>query len=363
MTAKLEDLRVYAWQIASLPPTSLLALEAEIGSVFGWSQDAAVATCQRYEVITLAPPAAVSAHHTYAGRDALLHLARLAAGLESLVLGETEVMGQVRRSLASAGSCLRRVVAPAIAAARLLRREAAFQTHAGHALDMALALAGVAPAGSLLVVGGGPMGRRVAERGAELGFQVTLVARRPLPLPRSVQYQPFSKLAALPPADVLVTCLGRGAPQMGSADLPPVRRLAVDFGTPRNLKPELKAPVVRLADLLTAQHHDGLEPRRQALEARLRDLLDAQVAMAQPGSPLGELRQEVERIRRRELLRTLRLHPELPPDKLDAITRSLVNQIFHRPSLRLRRAEDPALMETVAALFRARDVEEEDEGR
>jgi glutamyl-tRNA reductase len=79
--------------------------------------------------------------------------------------------------------------------------------------------------------------------------------------------------------------------------------------------------------------------------------------MVLPGSPLGALREEVERIRQRELMRTLRLHPELPPEKVDAITRSLVNQIFHHPSQRLRRSENPELAEAVVALFRSKTRE------
>jgi glutamyl-tRNA reductase len=100
------------------------------------------------------------------------------------------------------------------------------------------------------------------------------------------------------------------------------------------------------------------DARRRDLEERLRAILAAQLALRRPGSPLGALREEVERIRQRELLRSLRLHPELPAEKLDAITRSLVNQIFHRPSLRLRDSEDVDLAEAVAALFQPASREE-----
>jgi glutamyl-tRNA reductase len=64
------------------------------------------------------------------------------------------------------------------------------------------------------------------------------------------------------------------------------------------------------------------------------------------------LRSEIERIRQRELMRSLRLHPDLPPDTLDTITRSLINKIFHGPTQRLRQAADPELADALAALFR-----------
>ena len=358
----LEHLHIYGWLTASMTPTNLMALEAEIGSLFGWDDGVPIVTCQRYELVTLLPCAAVAADQALSGPEALLHLARLAAGLESLVLGETEVLGQVRQALSKASPDLRRIVAPAVAAARILRREAGFEAHAGHALDAALSHAGLKARGDLLVVGGGPMGRRVAERGSELGFAVTLVARRPPPLPQGIRYQPFSRLASLDAADILVTCLGRRAPQLAACELPPIRRAAIDFGTPRNLKPDLQAPITTLADVVDAGRKGRAgEERRRTLDARLRELLAAQVGMVRPGSPLGALREEVERIRQRELMRSVQLHPDLPPEKLDAITRSLVNQIFHRPSLRLRRTEDPALAEVVAALFRPGDQEENDD--
>jgi len=359
--ARLDDLHIYAWETASQTPVALLALEAEIGSLFNWADGVAIVTCQRYEIASLTSGRPDIAPVCYRGVEALLHLSRLAAGLESLVLGEPEVLGQVRRAFSAAPSDMRRLIAPAIAAARSLRGEQSFSQHAGHALDLALLHAGLAPQGSLAVIGGGPMGRRVAERADALGFKTTLVARRPPPLPVQVQYCPFSALPDLTETDVLVTCLGRAAPQMAAADLPHVRRLAIDLGTPRNLKDDLAVPVVTLAALLAAQRGAGPDAaERSRLGAKLRELLEARLAMNLPDSPLGSMREEVELIRQRELTRSLRLHPDLPPEKLDTITRTLVNQIFHRPSRRLRQSGDLDLATALADLFRKAAQEDAD---
>jgi glutamyl-tRNA reductase len=305
----------------------------------------------------------MSAARAYRGIDAMRHLARLASGLESLVLGEPEILGQVRGAFASAPSQLRHVVAPAISASRALRREADFTRHAGYSLDLALAHAGVEPGGTLLTLGGGPMGRRIADRAAQLGFDVTVVARRPLPLPAGVDYKPFSMLADLGPTDVIVACLGATAPQIGPEDLPAVRRLAVDLGTPRNLKHGISAPLVTLSDLVDAHRKAPLDaPQRLELSERLDEMLSTRLAMAGADSPLGSLRNEVERIRMRELTRSMRLHPELPAETLDTITRSLVNQIFHRPSLRLRQTDDQELAAAFAALFQPHNQEEPHDG-
>lgn len=351
--ASVDDLRVYAWETASLTPTRLLALEAEVGSLFEWSEGIPIVTCQRYELVAMSGDRAELAPQSFQGAAALVHLSKLAAGLESLVLGEAEVLGQVRTAFSAAPPELRRLIAPAIAAARSLRAEAAFNRHAGHALDLAIDHTRMEASGSLLVVGGGPMGRRVAERAHALGFATTLVARRPPPIPAEIQYRPFSALPGLPATDVLVTCLGRAAPQMGASELPPVMRQAIDLATPRNLKDDFDAPVLTLAMLLSVQRESGPDaPLRRQLGARLHELLESRLAMNVPNSPLGSLREEVELIRQRELMRSLRLHPDLPPEKLDTITRTLVNQIFHRPSRRLRQSGDLELATALADLFR-----------
>jgi glutamyl-tRNA reductase len=257
----------------------------------------------------------------------------------------------VRSSLAAAAPELRRLTAPAVAAARALRRDEGFTQHAGYALDAALDYAGLACEGTLTVVGGGPMGRRTAERAAELGFSVTLVARRPLPLAPSIRYHAFDHLAELPATDVLVACLGHGAPLLTRSLLPSIRCAAIDLATPRNLADDLGVPVVRLSDLIEAQRRSGEDLRRAELRSKLQALLDARLLTGNRESPLGSLREEVERIRQQEISRTLRLHPELPADKVDAITRSLINQVFHAPSQRLRQPENTELAAAVAALF------------
>ena len=347
--SRIEELSVHGWDIASLPAPALMALETEIATAFGWGDCVPVVTCQRYEVITMGAQC-TTAPRSYQGEEALLHLARIGAGLESLVLGEAEILGQLRTALAAAPAPLRRLSAPAIAAARVLKREQGFTEHAGYALDHALEIAVVPAEGSIVIVGGGPMGRRTAERAVDLGFSdVTLVARRPLPLPEPIEYAPFGSLASLPVTDVLATCLGRTAPALGVGDLPKITRLAIDLGTPRNLRSDVDAPVV------------NLDAPSRPLRERLRHLLMARLEVSGYDSPLGSMREEVERIRQKEVERALRLHPELPVQQLDTITRSLVNQIFHRPSMRLRRSDDPELAATVAALFSARTEETSDD--
>ena len=99
-----------------------------------------------------------------------------------------------------------------------------------------------------------------------------------------------------------------------------------------------------------------------ALRLKLEDLLNARLLTGDRESPLGALREEVERIRQQEMTRTLRLHPEMPPETVDQITRSLINQVFHQPSQRLRQPENAELAAAVAALFTNASEEQIDDG-
>ena len=68
---------------------------------------------------------------------------------------------------------------------------------------------------------------------------------------------------------------------------------------------------------------------------------------------MGRLRFEVERLRLAEVERIGRLHPNLERATVDTITRSLVQQLFHRPTTRLREMDDPELSARLAGLFAA----------
>jgi glutamyl-tRNA reductase len=319
----------------------------------------ALSTCQRMEVYTTAP-CACDAPQQLHGRDALQHLAEVAAGLHSVVLGEDEVMGQVRTALRDAPAPLRTLGDIAIAAARQLRREETFDSHSGHLLDRALRLGSITPEGTLLVIGTGKMGKLVAMRGAEIGFERIIVAGRREQAPDWVagsgfNYAMLDALPGLGAVEVAAGCLGSAAGELNvTASLPPVHHLLLDLGTPRNFSGESCTPQLTIAQLLDRQHdHRHGTQRRAALRERLHDILDARLAAAtrDSGSQTGALRLHVEQARQRELARIQRLHPDIDPQTLDTITRSLVNQLFHQPSKRLADSGDRDLAERVVALF------------
>lgn len=317
-----------------------------------------LASCQRREVYSF-DPCACDAPIRKEGLDALEHLAAVAAGLNSVVLGEEQITAQVRAALAEAPPRVRRLGDIALAAARELRREAGFASHSGHLLDRALRLAGVRAEGRLLVVGTGHMGRLVACRGLDAGFDAVIVAGRNRPAGEwfasgEFAFAHLDNLPALDAVDVVAGCIASAAGELDPVrHLPAVRRLVLDLGTPRNFTSGAPCAELSIADLLAAATADDHgQRRRAALHARLREILERRVALAERDgrSPVGSLRRSVERVRVREVERARRLHPEIPVETLDAITKSLVNQIFHDPSRRLDDI-DGRIARKIAELF------------
>ena len=289
-------------------------------------------------------------------------MAEVAAGLHSLVLGEEQILGQVRAGVAGAGTAVREFGGIAIAAARSLRQENQFDAHTGHLVDRALTLARVKPTGRILIVGAGSVGRLVILRAVELGFtHITVVARREPEGPwfdrERMRFVPLDGLREAGEADVIVTCLGSAARELDSQrDLPPATQLVIDLGTPRNITGTSAVPVMTVAAMLAeTAGHSHRDARGAHLRSQLSDMLDRRLEMAASDSqsPTGSMRAEIERVRQAELKRVRRLHPELPESTIDAITRSLVNQIFHEPSARLKSIDDPAFAARFAALFAA----------
>jgi glutamyl-tRNA reductase len=240
----------------------------------------------------------------------------------------------------------------AIAAARAFRQEADLDSHAGHLLDKALRLSTMRPGGRLLVLGVGAMGNLIASRAAELGFAVTIAARR-APADSIFEFVELGRVPGLPAFDVIVGCLGSGAGEIAPRFLP-TARLLIDLGTPRNFNAPSGPGVITIADMLAdEEQRPHAMARRARLRKRLNQVLAQRVASTREDSrsPAGALRAEIEAIRQQELLRAQKLHPDVPLEVLDAVTRSLIDKVFHRPTRRIRDLDDEIARE-FAALFR-----------
>lgn len=317
------------------------------------------------------------------------HLFEVAAGLRSAVVGETEVLGQVRRAAERAeaerasGPVLGALFRRAVQTGRKVRSATAIargSTSLSHiAVELAHERLGTLRQRSVVVVGAGQMGEGVVQALAERGAEVTVVNRtasRAAALAgrfggRGVA--PTGLPEALRGADALLVTTGSATPlvepghllraEVGS-DAPLV---VIDLGVPRNVHPEVgDLPGVQLLDM------DDLRVRaQQSLEGRHGEVDKARVIVSQEveryradsrargAAPIvSSLRGQLDTVRRAELQRHRSRLADLDDAQwaeVEAVTRDVLAKVLHRPTVVLKESAGSArgerLVEALRALF------------
>ena len=151
----LEELRVCSWDTASDCGSAHSRMLAEAQQHGG----ALIETCQRLEAMNFGP----CGHPTCqsrVGESAFAYLCALAAGIESVVLGETEIVGQLRLAGRHASPALENVITRAVAVGRTFRRRHDLAADAGQLFDLGIAATGIKKPRSVLIAGSGPTTRR-----------------------------------------------------------------------------------------------------------------------------------------------------------------------------------------------------------
>ncbi len=287
--------------------------------------------------------------------DAVRHLYRVAAGLESRAPGERQIRDQVR---AAASNVLGRYPRPVLK--ELLVRAAAVRvpgrpSEGTSVADLAVAwLRGRIGEGEprVLVIGVGTVGRRVAERLFGVARVTVLYRHRPPEADWSARWtvraRPSTDLAEmLAEADAVVAAAKTTGRILSRADLPddPHRgpRWFVDLGVPRNIDPGVVGrPGSEIVDL--GRLPRGTLPPEELVE-RLRDIdaaaeeASADLARVSVEPWADTVRHEGERIRREELARALAHTGPIPEPvriALDRLSERLVRRLLAGPTAELR---------------------------
>jgi glutamyl-tRNA reductase len=311
--------------------------------------------------------------HLYSQHDdaAVAHLFEVAAGLESAVLGESEILGQVRgaweaaQAEGGARATLNLLFRHAIETGKRARTETSIGKHTASvshaAVDMANERLGSLAGKRVLVVGAGEMGEGVAVALVGAGAtNITVTNRteaRAMQLAQRVggRIVPFSELQdALRDADVLLTCTGAGSIIIDH-DLVAVARaeatsplLIVDIAVPRDVAPDVE--LAGDVTLLNLDHLRDWAARGLALRAaeaeRVRGIVGEEVerfgleVTARQAAPLvSQLHEKSESIRLSELDRFSNRLASLEPgqrDTVEALTKGIVAKLLHHMSVRLK---------------------------
>ncbi len=331
--------------------------------------------------------------------DVTSHLFSVASGLDSAVLGESEVLGQVRRAWEraqgehSSGPVLGTLFRHAVETGKRVRSETAIARGITSLSHGAVALAADRRPGGLVgtrvaVIGAGEMGEGVAQ--ALDGHRVehlvmanrtaeraeTLVAGLPASAADSVETRDLDELVALlGEVDVAFTTVGTAHPIVTRADLAAAltRRtgradlVIVDLGVPRNVEPDaasLEGLVLLDMDDLRAAVADAITGRQEEVAAATRIVSDEveryrAASRARDAAPMvSALRSRAEDVRQAELDRQRSKRSDLDEaqwEQVDAVTRAMVAKLLHQPTVVLKEAagtpRGERLVESLRALF------------
>jgi glutamyl-tRNA reductase len=320
--------------------------------------------------------AADLARHTYCltEADAIRHAFRVAASLDSMVVGEPQILGQVKEGYRAAeeagtlGSALNALRNRTLAAAKRARSETGLGAGAvsvSHvAVELARKIFGELRDKNVLLVGAGKMSQLAARRLVDGGARATVVVGRTLERAAELAAALGGRAAPLDTlreelagADIVIS--GTGAP--GTViKLPDVeaargaRRgrplFLIDIAVPRDVEPQVaKLPGVFLYDLddLHAVADANLRERRKEaiaaealVEREAREFLDWQ--KSRDAVPLlVELRRRGDEIRRQEIEKVKsRLGPltREQEEALESATAAIVNKLLHAPTVALKEA-------------------------
>jgi len=334
--------------------------------------------------------------YTRSGEAALRHLCLVSAGLDSMVIGEAQILGQIREALDAATQAgtttptLVHAFHDALRVGRRARAETFIGRHAVSvsyaAVELARGVFGHLAGRQAVVVGAGETGELTARTLVEHGVTISAVANRTVAHAqqlvsrfggRAVGLDDLPK--ALVAADILISAtdapgfvVTREAIASATSVRPDRPLFLVDIAVPRDVDPACaELPNVFLYGIDDLKAHCNANRDRRSREAqRVRAIIDDEVgrflAWERTRAVLPTviaLRDRAEEIRQTELAQARgRLRRALQSTNGDAATsvddivedlsRALVNKLLHDPTVRLRvSSDDPVLRDAVADLF------------
>ena len=321
--------------------------------------------------------------YTFHDDAAVAHLFAVAAGLDSMIIGEHEILGQVREAWRIAehegttGPLLSRTFRQAIEVGKRARTETGIGRHAVSVPSAAVALAaerlGSLEGRRVLVLGAGEVGESMAVALSGAGVGEIVVANRTPSRGQALADRVGGRAVGLDEVpdtlvttDVLLSSTGADQILIERADIEDVMKrrdgralLVVDVAVPRDVDPGVAQVFgVTLLDIdaLRALGEQSLQHRRAEI-GKVREIISAELVRyridrsAREVAPLiAALRESTEEIRLAEVERQV---AKLGGDAatraaVDAATRAVMNKMLHEPTVRLKEAVGTARGELYA---------------
>ncbi|MBV8774332.1 MAG: glutamyl-tRNA reductase [Deltaproteobacteria bacterium] len=331
-----------------------------------------------------------AALYHFEGRTAARHLFRVGASLDSMVVGEPQILGQVKAAYAyaaeagTAGLVLHRAFHKAFSVAKQVRKATLIGHGAVSLSSVAVSLAGkifdTLGDKTVLLMGAGRMAELTARSLKRLGIEALLVTSRTfdnaVALARelggtAVPYDNFKPYLRM--ADVIIGSLAVNKPILGPAEFETIvkerryrQTFLIDLGVPRNFDDRLNSVenvyLYDIDDLGNVALESRDERERQALRAEPLIELEVDSFMRwlerlELVPAIKDIRSSIEQLRTGELERHRAWLASLAPDeraRIELMTRSLVNKLLHRILSGLRDSQDTAAERPYAAAIARR---------
>lgn len=308
--------------------------------------------------------------------DAIRHLHRVASGLDSMIFGEVEILGQVRTAYQASveaglsNSVISRLFHSSLRAGRRIHAETFVARHdrsvASAAVNLAHRVIGELPGRQVLVMGAGEAGalsiRALVRAGARNVVIANRTYRRAVDLARHLKVSavPLSRVPSLlDETDIVICAAGATSPLISKGVLLDAtsRRngrpmLMIDISVPRNIDPAVRGVEgVHLYDVddLSQMCPASLEEREREM-AKALGIMEEEVqrflawwSSLRAVPTITALQRQLEEARKRELTKTLRrfrCFDECQRDGLDALTRAIIKKVLHQPITRLKKHSD-----------------------
>ncbi len=390
----------------AFPPESQGAALAELAAQSGVAEVVLVSTCNRTEIYCRADDAATARAwmvqaaakagvevdpllYLHSDDAAVRHAFRVASGLDSMVLGEPQILGQVKQAVRTAegagtlGSLLNRLFQQTFSVAKQVRTETALGAQsismAAAALKLAQNLYGDLSRTRMLLIGVGEMVELAATYFVAQRPHSVTVANRTLARGQAFAERFDAKAIALSELqtsiseyDIIITGTASTLPILGKGlierALKARRRrpiFIVDFAVPRDVEPEvagLEDVFLYTIDDLGTIVQEGAEMRRAAA-TEAEGIVNRQVDVfrswqgARAAAPaIVELRRRADTYREAELVRARQrlARGDDPAEVLEALAKGIANKFLHHPTQALSRAaegERESLLRAIETLY------------
>jgi glutamyl-tRNA reductase len=324
------------------------------------------------------------------GKEALSHLFHLVAGLESVILGEFQIIGQIRaawlgaKKKGTAGTILNRVFMKALNIGRKTRSETAIgagcMSISSAAVDLAELELGDLGSKKVLIIGAGEAGSIVAESLKNKSATSILVTNRTygrsceLAKKISGEAVPFEKLVSMIPfVDLIITAVSVNKPLLEKNHFGSLRSskgiMLIDISQPRAIQQEvglINGINLKTIDDLKEMVSENMQKRvveaekcRAIILAEL-DRFEADLSELIVQPLISEICRKTEQIRERELQRAIRKMHETDKKKIvimERFSRELTERIVQTPINQLRKAaltKNGKLISTAEELFQTK---------